>query len=105
MVSWIKREKNWLRDIPRHHQELAPAVQSQKPPISSTDACIDIPRYGVVYYSIRCPRCRSTEVKTHTSTLPLRYHKCKKCGFNFKSREASEDQYDQSQRNQVVPIS
>jgi len=42
---------------------------------------------GVTYIPLRCPRCNSKKIKCYSSQLPVRYHKCKKCGHKFKSIE------------------
>lgn len=46
----------------------------------------------IIYMRVRCPnpKCRSTKVPVYDSShLPIRYHKCSKCGLNFKSIEKS----------------
>ena len=58
------------------------------------------PVYRVVRTRLRCPRCRSIDVRTHTTRpekddagtpIPegsvLRYHKCNHCGYDFSSLE------------------
>ncbi len=47
----------------------------------------DIVSNVVVYRPIKCPQCGSKKVKCHTSKPPIRYHKCKACGYNFRSIE------------------
>lgn len=45
-------------------------------------------RAPIIYMRVRCPRCGSTKVPVYDSShLPIRYHKCSKCGLNFKSVE------------------
>jgi hypothetical protein len=39
----------------------------------------------VIYELIRCPRCKSTKAPVTCTKLPIRYHKCRACGLNFKS--------------------
>ena len=42
----------------------------------------------VKYLRVKCPECRSYRVPVYDSShLPIRYHKCKDCGFLFKSIE------------------
>ena len=42
----------------------------------------------VRYVRPRCPRCKSPKVPVYDSNhLPIRYHKCSKCGLRFKSIE------------------
>lgn len=45
--------------------------------------------FTVVYYVIRCPdkNCRSTDTFITRTDVPIRYHKCRACGINFKSVE------------------
>ena len=85
MGSWIKRDKGWLHSVPRQHPEPAKeesgvAVETEnKPPVPV--------QYGVVYHPLRCPKCHSKDIKTYACKPPVRYHKCKICGINFKSTE------------------
>jgi len=94
MGNWIKREDNWLHRPPRAKSTVDPESQPKKDQEKKEG---EPQRYGVIYYPLRCPRCHSVEVKTYNSSPPVRYHKCKKCDFNFKSREASEELYSLSQ--------
>jgi ribosomal protein S27E len=42
----------------------------------------------VEYVKVKCPNCKSTKTQVYnTNYLPIRYHKCLKCGFRFKSVE------------------
>ena len=42
----------------------------------------------VKYLRVKCPECKSYRVPVYNSEhLPIRYHKCKDCGFLFKSIE------------------
>jgi len=44
----------------------------------------------VVYYvKVRCPNpnCGSEDCPVYSSEVPIRYHKCRACGLNFKSIE------------------
>lgn len=42
----------------------------------------------VKYVRPKCPKCKSLRVPVYDSShLPIRYHKCKDCGFLFKSIE------------------
>ena len=53
-------------------------------------------RDAVPYVCVRCPRCRSKEVRAtsspvaHNGSPRVRWHKCWECGKNFKSVEAVE---------------
>ena len=53
-------------------------------------------KYGVPYYPIRCPQCKSKNQTCYQTKFPVRYHKCRDCGTNFKSteRESSPDSGD-----------
>jgi DNA-directed RNA polymerase subunit RPC12/RpoP len=45
---------------------------------------------AVMYMKVRCPKCGSKKCPCYDSRhLPIRYHKCAKCGLNFKSIEKS----------------
>ena len=46
------------------------------------------PDAGVVFHVLRCPKCHSDKVRTHTTRRPLRYHLCPDCGLRFKSIES-----------------
>jgi hypothetical protein len=61
---------------------------------------VEQPVYRVVRPRLRCPRCRSIDVRTHTTrpekdtsglAVPegsvLRYHKCSRCDYDFSSLE------------------
>jgi len=41
----------------------------------------------VIYSAVRCPQCGSRDVPVTHSALPVRYHRCRQCGHNFKSVE------------------
>ncbi|RKY23750.1 MAG: hypothetical protein DRP62_05275 [Planctomycetota bacterium] len=42
----------------------------------------------VKYIRLKCPRCGSYNVPVYDSNhLPIRYHRCSKCGLTFKSVE------------------
>ncbi len=88
MGNWIKREDNWLHRPPRAKSTAEPTAESKKDQEKKEG---EPQRYGVIYYPLRCPRCRSKDIKTHTSLPPIRYHKCKKCDYNFRSIEANDD--------------
>lgn len=46
------------------------------------------PIEGVTYYHVlRCPSCGSKKTKITSTRKPIRHHKCKDCGHNFKSTE------------------
>ena len=41
----------------------------------------------IIWYVIKCPKCKSTKVPVTKTCRPIRYHKCSDCGYNFKSVE------------------
>ena len=79
MDKWIEKKNNWLN---------AHAPKKKKIKVSVDDK--DHSTEGVVYHSIRCPVCKSKNVKCDKTALPIRYHFCKDCKHRFKSVE-SED--------------
>ena len=81
MSAWIKKKEQWLPQTIR--QKETPVIKQ----VEEIPAQKEPEEYGVIFYPLRCPRCKSKEIKTHTSSPPVRYHKCKECGFNFKSME------------------
>ncbi len=84
MANWIKREKGWLRE----HVRNKPISPIESPKESSDDQqSKNLPGYGIIYHPIKCPRCKSKNIKTYASRPPIRYHKCKKCKFLFRSIE------------------
>ncbi len=90
MASWIKKEKNWLRVVPRERHESVPVT----PPASSNVCTINPPQVitlGVVIHKpLRCPdlSCNSRDLKCQsTSARPVLYYKCKTCGKKFKVLE------------------
>lgn len=68
----------------------APRIEPKAPePVSDEEDSAggeDI-KYGVPYYPVRCPKCGSKNQVCYNSKLPVRYHKCRDCGTNFKSTE------------------
>ena len=45
---------------------------------------------AVEYHRTRCPACR-VAVTVETTRAPIRYHKCRNCGWRFKSIERQPD--------------
>lgn len=84
---WINK-KNWLKGYvePRKPTEIIDESTEEKAQPEQKQQI----QYGIIYYPLECPRCKSKEIKTYSCKIPIRYHKCKKCGYKFKSREASE---------------
>lgn len=89
MGEWIKRREGWLGQSNRRekiiHITEQPTEGKEEEKNQSTP-------YGVVYFPIICPNCGSKNTKCYASRAPTRYHKCKKCKYRFKSREASENE-------------
>lgn len=83
MGDWIKREGPWLKHVSKRDRAAPIAEQTQEKQQDDDQS----EQYGVIYHPIRCPKCKSKKIKTHTSRPPTRYHKCQDCGFNFKSTE------------------
>ena len=43
---------------------------------------------SVLWTRVRCPQCGSKDCPVYDSShIPIRYHKCRACGRNFKSVE------------------
>ncbi len=68
---WLNRHKNWLKE----DKEIPSPV-------------FDDAEQGVEYIPLRCPQCKSKDVRCYVSRLPVRYHYCRECGKKFKSVEA-----------------
>jgi hypothetical protein len=71
---WIKKYKNWL--------EKETAVEKSEQ--------IDNEKYGVPFIPLRCPQCKSKDVRCYVSRPPVRYHVCRKCKIKFKSVEVDD---------------
>ncbi len=81
MGKWINSKPNWLGDLNNTER---PSAASEKPfgrPVN------DAKDYGVRYTPLKCPKCKSKDVKCYSSHPPVRYHVCNKCRHNFKSLE------------------
>lgn len=73
-----------------------PASAPADEPAASTPPAVSAgngPPSGVRYYVLRCPKCRSDQVKVTKTMHPhdaptVRYHKCGECGHRFKSVES-----------------
>ena len=79
MDKWINK-KGWLREYTKPRKEPEPEMAEGAEP----------PRHGVPYRPIRCPACRSRNHKCYASKIPVRYHICRDCGYNFKSTEVED---------------
>ena len=78
MTGWIpQRNKGWLD-----------GYKQPKKQESGESVAVAPPEEKKAYFVLpRCPFCHSKNVKCHTSTLPIRYYKCRDCGKNFKAVE------------------
>lgn len=65
-MPWIKPQKGWLGDVKPAGTEVPDVVE---------------------YPKLKCPRCSSKNVVITRTDKPNRYHKCRQCGFNFRSVE------------------
>jgi transposase-like protein len=72
---WLNRHKNWLRE-----------EESQ----TRGEQLVEPEDYGVPFYPLKCPGCKSKNVRCYSTHLPIRYHVCRDCGKNFKSVEVEE---------------
>ena len=70
---WLNRHDNWLKKE---------KTQEQK-----DQAPVDDCAYGVTFIPLRCPKCKSKDVRCYVSRPPVRYHICRECGKKFKSIE------------------
>lgn len=68
---WLNRNKNWIKE---ESSKVVPDIE---------DNCA----YGVPFIPLRCPKCKSKNVKCYSSHPPIRYHRCRECGCRFKSVE------------------
>lgn len=83
MGSWIKRDgwlKGYVKEKPNRPAEVIETPEEH------------VAVYGVTYYPLKCPKCKSKDIKTYSSKPPIRYHKCKVCDFRFRSIEAEDKQ-------------
>ncbi|MFH1370364.1 MAG: hypothetical protein ABII09_03645 [Planctomycetota bacterium] len=76
----------FLDDIPNIDLPASPAPRARRD--KPATAKIEPVARPVIYMKVRCPCCKSTNCPvTNSANLPIRYHKCRECGFNFKSVE------------------
>lgn len=73
---WINRKENWLN-------------KEDEPRPVGRPANVD-EDYGVRFVPLKCPKCRSKDVRCYKSNPPIRYHICRECSYNFKSVEVEE---------------
>lgn len=82
MTDWMRRHGRWMEGYVKPRPEPQPSPDESTKDMEKSD-------YGVVFYPVRCPRCDSKDVSCYKSVPPVRYHKCKRCEYRFKSREAA----------------
>lgn len=73
MSAWVEKKKSWF-------QNPKAVVQTQEKK--------EIPT-AVTFPRLKCPNCGSVDVPSYKRDKPIRYHKCEKCGWHFKSIEES----------------
>ena len=76
---WLERKNNWLDK--KGSEEPRPVGR----PLNESED------YGVKFIPLKCPKCRSKEVRCYKSAPPVRYHICRNCGYNFKSVEVNDE--------------
>ena len=74
LSNWINLNPNWLKKQSK---------KNVKMPLMKEDEV----EYSVSYRPVRCPQCKSKNVRCYSSHPPVRYHICRNCGQNFKSVE------------------
>lgn len=82
MGKWLERKSNWLKS--NSHDNNFKEKTAGRPENDSED-------YGVRFIPLRCPKCKSKDVRCYSSHPPIRYHICRKCGYNFKSVEVNDE--------------
>ena len=81
MGKWLERKENWLKNENWQGGNNNKAKSAGRPSNDSDD-------YAVRYIPLKCPKCGSKKIRSYASHPPVRYHRCKECGHNFKSIEA-----------------
>ncbi|MCK5057097.1 MAG: hypothetical protein KAT34_10605 [Candidatus Aminicenantes bacterium] len=79
MDKWIEKKDHWLNG----HTPKKKKIKAQS---DNKNHSIE----GVVYHPVRCPKCKSKNVKCDKTALPIRYHFCKDCKNRFKSVESDD---------------
>jgi len=80
MGRWLERKENWLKNE-NHSGNINHKRKGAGRPGNTDDD------YAVRFIPLRCPRCGSKKIRWYASHPPVRYHRCKECGHNFKSIE------------------
>ncbi|MFA5156446.1 MAG: hypothetical protein WC532_03505 [Candidatus Omnitrophota bacterium] len=80
MGRWLERRPNWLNNEYNSENIALNKKGAGRPENTGSD-------YAVKFIPLRCPRCGSKKIRWYVSNPPVRYHRCKMCGHNFKSIE------------------
>ena len=80
MGKWINSKPNWLGTLNIGEKITSPEKSFGRPVNDAND-------YGVRFIPLKCPKCKSKDVRCYSSHPPIRYHVCNKCRHNFKSLE------------------
>ena len=80
MGRWLERKENWLKNGNWQSDINSKAKNAGRPANDGDD-------YAVKYIPLKCPKCGSKKIRSYASHPPVRYHRCKECGHNFKSIE------------------
>jgi len=71
VVSWIKKEKGWLKGYVKEKQHTdIPKIISQE--------------IVVKHIILECPYCHSDKLKCYGRDLPVKYYRCNACKKRFK---------------------
>jgi predicted Zn-ribbon and HTH transcriptional regulator len=81
--EFIQRRDDWLG--PGRRRPVTPKPEDGA--ATDYDQCA-----AVLFVPVRCPRCKSDNLKCYGNKLPIRYHDCKDCGCRFKSVEKTSDE-------------
>lgn len=80
MGRWLERKENWLKNENNTGNVDIRKRSAGRPENAGGD-------YAVRFIPLRCPKCGSKRIRWYASHPPVRYHRCKECGYNFKSIE------------------
>jgi DNA-directed RNA polymerase subunit M/transcription elongation factor TFIIS len=80
MGRWLERKENWLKNENWRSDGNIKPKNAGRPANEGSD-------YAVKFIPLKCPKCGSKKIRWYVSNPPVRYHRCKACGYNFKSIE------------------
>ena len=80
MGRWLERKENWLKNENTSGSIALKKRGAGRPQDTSGD-------YAVKFIPLKCPKCGSKKIRSYACHPPVRYHRCKSCGHNFKSIE------------------